>query len=44
MFLERKQVKGCLQKIIKPCNRGKERVCAEKESVSIVKRRESKGT
>ena len=45
MFLERKQVKWCLQKIIGPCNRGKESVCAKKEEgVSIVKRKESRGT
>jgi len=41
--LERKQVKGYQQKIMGPCDRGKERICAEEgKGVSIVKKREKR--
>jgi len=43
--LERKQVKGYQQKIMRPCNRDKERICAEEgKGISIVKKREKRNT
>jgi len=45
IYLERKQVKGYQQKIMRPCDRGKGRICAEEEKgVSIVKKREKRNT